>query len=98
MSEVIHVSGHVRSRADAFKTMTGISATTYEGTVKNIASGVLAECRRLGYKVRTRLTWAMEGDIREVHATIIGASNVKMWHVFTTASDQWPMLNEEATK
>ena len=98
MSEVIHVSGIVRSRADAFRTMTGINTATYEGTVKNIASGVLAECRRQGYKVRSRLTWAMDGEIREVHATITGASNVKMWHVFTTASDQWPMLNEEATK
>ena len=98
MSEVIHVSGHVRSRADAFKTMTGISTAIYEGTVKDVASGVLAECRRQGYEVRTRLTWAMDGEIREVHATITGKGNVKMWHVFTTASDQWPMLNEEETK
>ena len=98
MTEVIHVSGHVRSRADAFKTMTGISTATYEGTVKNIASGVLAECRRLGYKVRSRLTWSPDGEIREVHATTTGKGNVNMWHVFTTASDRWPMLNEEATK
>ena len=96
MSEVIHVSGHVRSRADAFRTMTGISATTYEGTVKNIASGVLAECRRLGYKVRSRLMWSPDGEIREVHATTTGVSAVDRWHLFTTASDPWPMLNEGA--
>jgi len=98
MSEVIHVSGHVRSRADAFKTMTGISTATYEGTVKDVASGVLAECRRLGYEVRSRITWAMEGDIREVHATITSPEGEGMWHVFTTAWDQWSMLNEETTK
>jgi len=98
MSEVIHISGRVRSRADAFKTMTGISVATYEGTVKDIASSVLAECRRQDYKVRSRISWSINYEIREVHATITGPGGVYMWHVFTTASDQWPMLNEEATK
>jgi len=93
--KVIHVSGHVRSTLDVFKLMTGLSATTYEGTVKDVASGVLAECRRQGYKVRTRLTWSLEGEIREVHATVTSKGNVNMWHVFTSASDQWRVLRDE---
>ena len=93
--KVIHVSGHVRSTLDVFKLMTGLSATTYEGTVKDVASGVLAECRRQGYKVRTRLTWSLEGEIREVHATVTGKGKVNMWHVFTSVSDQWTVLRDE---
>ena len=94
--KVIHVSGRARATPDAFRIMAGISTATYEGTVKDVASGVLAECRRLGYKVRSRLMWSPDGEIREVHATTTGVSAVDRWHLFTTASDPWPMLNEGA--
>jgi len=96
--KVIHFSGHVKETLDVFKFLSGSSATTYEGTVKNIASSILAEQRRRGYEVDSRITWAMDGDIREVHAIITGGIGVNMWHVFTTVSDRWPMLQEEGVR
>jgi hypothetical protein len=104
MTQVLHVSGHVRDDDDPFTATNGTRVALFEDmSVKEVARRVLRHIESHGYQVTTRTTRSLgDLDIREVAAVVTGKSNigdpeVNMWHLFTTPSDQWPLAEPMET-
>ena len=83
---VLHASGFVRDGKP-----TGVSITSYAGTIENIAPGIVAKIRSHGHEVKVTITRPLGGGAcHAVELEVIVDPTNPMWHVFTYAGDQWP--------
>lgn len=93
MGAIYHASGFIRE--DEFP---DVRVAVYEGTLHEVANGVIAKMREQGHKVRVRTTRSLSGWLHVVHALVDTSESVgepagtyRMWHRFSEADEQWPM-------
>lgn len=89
MGQVIHIWGFMDDREGA-NWPSGVGVTIYEGKLHEVANGVLD---RTGHpRIACSTTRDLGGWLEEVHA-VIEVHGTRMWHIFTTAREPWPMTD-----
>ena len=95
-THTIHLSGFLADDGQTWDAHESVSAALCDGSVRNIARGVIKRLEEQGYTVVIGRTWTLDGNIVEIRATVTGHSHgsdieVGMWHKFLQPGEQWLM-------